>query len=85
MLAKEGTAAVQQWMSLRHMAPDNTHVITRELLDGDLDGARRTVADHPGTRSARPARMAWAARKLAEAAARYADELAGDGPADADT
>jgi hypothetical protein len=72
VLASEGTDEVQQRMSRRHMAPDNTLVITRELLGGDLDDARRTVADHLGTPSNRTA------RKLTEAAARYAAELAGD-------
>ncbi|MFH8385464.1 nucleotidyl transferase AbiEii/AbiGii toxin family protein [Kitasatospora sp. NPDC018058] len=71
VLASEGMDEVQQRMSRRHMAPDNTLVITRELSGGDLDDARRTVADHLGTQSNRTN------CKLAEAAARYATELAG--------
>ncbi|MFD4532024.1 nucleotidyl transferase AbiEii/AbiGii toxin family protein [Kitasatospora sp. NPDC058397] len=74
VLAREGMAEVQQRMSQRHVLPDNSLVITRELLGDDLDGnledAHRAVAAHL---SDKPDRKT---RKLAEAAARYAAELA---------
>ncbi|MET8628663.1 nucleotidyl transferase AbiEii/AbiGii toxin family protein [Kitasatospora sp. NPDC004669] len=72
VLASEGMDEVQQRMFRRHMVPDNTLVITCELSGGDLDDARRTVADHLGSRSNRMT------RKLAEAADRYATGLADD-------
>ncbi|MFJ9774437.1 nucleotidyl transferase AbiEii/AbiGii toxin family protein [Kitasatospora sp. NPDC101157] len=74
VLVSEGMEEVQQRMSRRRIMPDNTLVITCELLGGDLEGAHRTVAGHLGTQPDRRT------RKLAEAAARYAAELAGDGP-----
>ncbi|MFJ7279061.1 nucleotidyl transferase AbiEii/AbiGii toxin family protein [Kitasatospora sp. NPDC098663] len=83
VLAREGMDEVQLRMSRQHMAPDNSLVITRELLGGDLEGnledARRAVAAHLGDKPDRKG------RKLAEAAARYAAELAelaDDHPAD---
>ncbi|MFD8708043.1 nucleotidyl transferase AbiEii/AbiGii toxin family protein [Kitasatospora sp. NPDC059648] len=75
VLASEGMDEVQQRMSRRHMAPDNTLVITCELLGGDLGGACRAVADHLDNCSNRNT------RELVEAADRYVAELAGDGPA----
>ncbi|MFJ2191933.1 nucleotidyl transferase AbiEii/AbiGii toxin family protein [Kitasatospora sp. NPDC087861] len=71
-LARAGMDEVQQRMSRRHMPPDNTLVITSELLNGDLNTAHRTVAGHLGTESDRTT------RQLAEAAARYTAELADD-------
>ncbi|MEV7358320.1 nucleotidyl transferase AbiEii/AbiGii toxin family protein [Kitasatospora sp. NPDC091276] len=84
VLAREGMDEVQQRMSRRYMAPDDSLVIIRELLGGGIGGnlggnledARRAVAARLGDE---PDRMT---RILAEAAARYAAELADDQPAD---
>ncbi|MFD7588298.1 nucleotidyl transferase AbiEii/AbiGii toxin family protein [Kitasatospora sp. NPDC059811] len=74
VLAREGMDEVQLRMSRQHTAADNSLVITRELLRGGLGGtledARRAVAAHLGDKPDRKT------RKLAEAAARYAAELA---------
>ncbi|MFE3503903.1 nucleotidyl transferase AbiEii/AbiGii toxin family protein [Kitasatospora sp. NPDC059160] len=77
VLASEGMEEVQQRMARLHMLPDNTLVITCELLGGDLTAADRAVADHVGVP---PRRMT---HLLAEAASRYAVELARDGRASA--
>ncbi|MFF2076769.1 nucleotidyl transferase AbiEii/AbiGii toxin family protein [Kitasatospora sp. NPDC058162] len=79
VLAREGMDEVQQRMSGRRMLPDNTLVVTCELLGGDLDGAERVVADHLDARPDRTTRL------LVEAAARYAGELTGDGSVSADS
>ncbi|MFD8749434.1 nucleotidyl transferase AbiEii/AbiGii toxin family protein [Kitasatospora sp. NPDC059577] len=75
VLAGEGMDEVQQRIAQSHLGPDNILVVTSELLGGDLDGARRAATGHPDIRSERHT------RKLAEAAARYAAERAGDGSA----
>ncbi|MGW3071515.1 nucleotidyl transferase AbiEii/AbiGii toxin family protein [Kitasatospora sp. NPDC001132] len=77
MLAAEGMDKVQHWMTRHHLFSDNGLVITRELLDGDLDAARRAVADHLADQQGR------STAPLEEAAARYAAELA-DGRRTAD-
>ncbi|MFE7558621.1 nucleotidyl transferase AbiEii/AbiGii toxin family protein [Kitasatospora sp. NPDC057500] len=67
LLAGEGMAAVQQWITRRHMPPSNALVVLCELLDGDLAAARRTLGDH-----GHPNRHL---HNLAEVADRYAAEL----------
>jgi hypothetical protein len=79
VLADEGMAEVQERFRSQYVAPENSLVITRELLGGDLDGARRTIGDHL-VRSLGDA-AERRTRKLAEAAARYAAELDGGSPA----
>ncbi|WP_316528866.1 nucleotidyl transferase AbiEii/AbiGii toxin family protein [Kitasatospora brasiliensis] len=74
VLACDGMAAVQRWMSRRHVFPNNSLVVTRELLGGSLDEARRTVAGHL---EGEPAR--WT-EILDESFADYAAELGTDRP-----
>ncbi|MFE7636433.1 nucleotidyl transferase AbiEii/AbiGii toxin family protein [Kitasatospora sp. NPDC057518] len=69
-LADAGMDEVQRRMSGRRMLPDNTLVITGELLGGDLDGAHRIVSGHLGSQVDRMT------HQLAEAADRYTAELA---------
>ncbi|MFI2608256.1 nucleotidyl transferase AbiEii/AbiGii toxin family protein [Kitasatospora sp. NPDC018619] len=73
VLARSGMGAVQEWLFRRYLLPDDALVVTNELLDGDLAAAHRTVAERFA--DGREARLP----RLAEAAARYAAELA-DGP-----
>ncbi|GAA1392385.1 nucleotidyl transferase AbiEii/AbiGii toxin family protein [Kitasatospora putterlickiae] len=68
VLAHEGMAAVQRWITGHHMPPSNALVVLRELLDGDLTAARRTLGDH-----GHPNRHL---QNLAEVADQYAAELA---------
>ncbi|MFE4972904.1 nucleotidyl transferase AbiEii/AbiGii toxin family protein [Kitasatospora sp. NPDC056651] len=75
VLELDGMAEVRRWMDRRHMLPENTLVVTRELLGASLEDARRAVAAHL---DGEPERLT---RRLAEAAARYAAELEGDHPA----
>ncbi|MFE4516115.1 nucleotidyl transferase AbiEii/AbiGii toxin family protein [Kitasatospora sp. NPDC056783] len=75
VLALDGMAEVQRWMDRRHMLPENTLVVTRELLGVGLEEARRIVFAHL---DGEPERLT---RRLAEAAARYAAEFEGDRPA----
>ncbi|MER5354340.1 nucleotidyl transferase AbiEii/AbiGii toxin family protein [Kitasatospora sp. NPDC002551] len=67
VLAREGMAAVQQWITRHHLPPANSLVVVRELLDGDLAAARRLLGDH-----GHPNRHLG---NLAEVADRYAAEL----------
>ncbi|MFF8770358.1 nucleotidyl transferase AbiEii/AbiGii toxin family protein [Kitasatospora sp. NPDC015120] len=46
VLAHEGMAAVQRWITTHHMPPSNALVVVRELLDGDLAAARKLLGDH---------------------------------------
>ncbi|MFJ8627011.1 nucleotidyl transferase AbiEii/AbiGii toxin family protein [Kitasatospora sp. NPDC093550] len=78
VLADEGMAEVQERFRQRYVTPENSLVITRELLGGDLDGARRTIGDHLGSSLGGGAERMT--RKLAEAAGRYAAELDGGSP-----
>ncbi|MFE2109933.1 nucleotidyl transferase AbiEii/AbiGii toxin family protein [Kitasatospora sp. NPDC059463] len=68
VLAREGMAAVQRWITRHHMPPSNALVVVGELLDGDLAAARRLLGDH-----GHPNRHL---DNLAEVADRYAAELA---------
>ncbi|MFC5664268.1 nucleotidyl transferase AbiEii/AbiGii toxin family protein [Kitasatospora misakiensis] len=65
-----GMDAVQRSLSSRHIPAVDALVITCELLAGDLDAARSIVTDHYGED------LPWRGRGLAEAADRYAAELA---------
>ncbi|MFJ9455482.1 nucleotidyl transferase AbiEii/AbiGii toxin family protein [Kitasatospora sp. NPDC101447] len=78
VLASEGMDAVQQRLDRHHLPAENILVITCELLDGDLDGAFRAVAD-------RSDRADRATRRLVEASDRFAVELTGGRAADSDS
>ncbi|MFF2956583.1 nucleotidyl transferase AbiEii/AbiGii toxin family protein [Kitasatospora sp. NPDC057965] len=68
VLAREGMPAVQRWLTNHYMYPADALVLVTELLDGDLAAARRLLGDH-----GHPNQYA---RGLAEAAERFAAELA---------
>ncbi|WP_380281668.1 nucleotidyl transferase AbiEii/AbiGii toxin family protein [Kitasatospora purpeofusca] len=67
VLAREGMAAVQRWVTGHHLPPANALVVVGTLLDGDLAAARRILEDH-----GHPNRLL---HNLAEVADRYAAEL----------
>ncbi|MFJ9605852.1 hypothetical protein ACIRS1_05765 [Kitasatospora sp. NPDC101176] len=70
VLAEEGLDAVLRHTSERHTGTADSLVIVCELLGGDLESARRAIADHHGGEDD------WRVRGLADAAERYAAQRA---------
>ncbi|MFF0412993.1 nucleotidyl transferase AbiEii/AbiGii toxin family protein [Kitasatospora sp. NPDC004745] len=70
VLAEEGLDAVLRHTSERHTGTADSLVIVCELLGGDLESARRAIADHHGGEAD------WRVRGLADAAERYAAQRA---------
>ncbi|MFD9065662.1 nucleotidyl transferase AbiEii/AbiGii toxin family protein [Kitasatospora purpeofusca] len=72
VLAEEGVDAVLRHTSAQHMATADYLVLVCELLDRDLDTARRAIADHHDGENA------WRMRGLADAVERFAAQRAAD-------